>query len=198
MNDRARQFRLHKEALERIKKSKSRANTQKTKGMDRKTLHGKYQKEEQDRITRENAKMVRAIKYCSPVIDRVEFYEHELDHEHQVQRMTSKPINYGYEIEQRKRPHKTFEDVDNEQETTSPAKKPTKTSTQKSPQKTSNKPVEQPEQPKEDTSSIQPNDATNPPSPTKTPQDEPTEPEKDSEDGKLEKLQDETADALLG
>lgn len=97
MADRARKYKQHQEALSKIKnRPKPRSNSVMDKPMRPYSLHGKAQKEELMRINVENKKMYNAILYRSSIINRADFKEHEMDHQHQVSRMTQHPENYGY------------------------------------------------------------------------------------------------------
>lgn len=103
MQERSRQYKLHLEALQKIKNqnaikraASAQANLMK-KPLRPVSLHGKAQREEQQRITYENEKMYHAIVYRTSYINRADFLEHERDHEHQVWRMTHKGIgSYGF------------------------------------------------------------------------------------------------------
>ncbi|OHT06711.1 hypothetical protein TRFO_25172 [Tritrichomonas foetus] len=95
MADRSRRYRLHQEALLKLKAKPGNANPkaksalQQTKVVRPYSLRGKAQKEEQERITYENKKIMKAICNLDPTINRAEFYEHEIDHKHQVSRMSN-------------------------------------------------------------------------------------------------------------
>ena len=117
MADRGRSYRLHQEALARIKNrpssyknsgarsnmgaipsyAGSSANDDGNSNYARSiSLLSKAQKEKQIQIYNENQKILRAIEYQSPTICRADFYEHELDHQRQVSRMTGKQEIYGF------------------------------------------------------------------------------------------------------
>lgn len=91
MADRGRRYRLHQEALQKIKNkpNKNRSKSQMNGKPQRPySLKGKVQKEEKERINHENQKMVKAIIEQEPTISRSDFIEQEMDHQHQVARMS--------------------------------------------------------------------------------------------------------------
>lgn len=103
MQERSRQYKLHLEALQKIKnqnaikRAASAQNKLLNKPLRPVSLHGKAQREEQQRITYENEKMYHAIVYRTSYINRADFFEHERDHEHQVWRMTHNGVgSYGF------------------------------------------------------------------------------------------------------
>lgn len=99
MADRGRRYRLHKEALAKIKSPVKRTQSA-CQTLPRKPLGGKARKEEQERITQENKKMLKAIITMSPTVNRAEMKEFELDHQHQVARKVH--VNqYGFVSDKR-------------------------------------------------------------------------------------------------
>lgn len=119
MADRGRSYRLHQQALARIKNrpatfknsdgisnngsipsyAGSSANDDGKSTYSRSTaLLSKAQKEKQLQIYNENQKILKAIEYQSPTICRADLYEHELDHQRQVSRMTGKTEIYGFPV----------------------------------------------------------------------------------------------------
>lgn len=85
MADRGRRYRLHKEALAKIKSPQKRSQSA-CQNVPMKPLGGKARREEQERITQENKKMLKAIINMSPTVNRAEMKEFELDHQQQVAR----------------------------------------------------------------------------------------------------------------
>ncbi|KAK8894972.1 hypothetical protein M9Y10_023414 [Tritrichomonas musculus] len=119
MAERGRSYKLHQQALARIKNrpatfkqsdsmnncgaipsyAGSTTNGDAKSNCTRSTsLLSKAQKEKQLQIYNENQKILKAIEYQSPTICRADFFEHELDHERQVSRMTGKPEIYGFPV----------------------------------------------------------------------------------------------------
>lgn len=144
MADRGRQYRLHQEALEKIKgRSKSKIAVRSKSSICGQplrpySLKGKVQKEEQMRIEQENLKMKNALLKCNPTINRKELQVLDKDHQHQVKRMAGfRREVYGFPTEEKltntKRPMrkpselqttKVEEDEQPQQMTTTKAKKP--------------------------------------------------------------------------
>ena len=52
------------------------------------TLQGQYQKDEMNRIDKENAKLLKAIETRKPVLNRTEWTRHRLDHTYQITKMS--------------------------------------------------------------------------------------------------------------
>ena len=100
MQERSRQYKLHLEALQKIKKQnpRQRALSAQSNPYHKTSLRGGSKREEQKRITYENQKMYNAILYRPSYINHYDFIAHERDHEHQVARMTQmRSGTYGFE-----------------------------------------------------------------------------------------------------
>ena len=109
ISDRARQYRLHKEALKRIEAGQYQNSNRKTRSNLaahplKRTLHGKAQKMEQERISYENKKILDAMEKREPTINLADFQELQMEHERQVARLTGKPAIYGFPVQAKSKP----------------------------------------------------------------------------------------------
>lgn len=131
MQSRSRQYKLHLEALNRIRaKSAQPSNAVNRHAKTQSALKAKARREELAKINYENQKMKNAIVYRPSYINRADFKAHELDHEHQVARMTGQIYSYGFDESKKKRSYHsslnaTLEPLPNDELTSKP--KPTKT-----------------------------------------------------------------------
>ena len=118
MQERTRQYKLHLEALQKIKKQspqKRALSAQANLGLKplrKGTLRGSSKREEQKRITHENQKMYNAILYRPSYINHYDFITHQKDHEYQMARMAQhRGGTYGFEdLTKTKKRHLTYAD----------------------------------------------------------------------------------------
>ena len=111
MAERGRQYRLHQEALARIRNRSLSANNARQYGLDKPkgvcprqaSILSKAQKDKQHRIYTENQRILKAIEYQSPTICLADFIEHEQEHERQVSRLTGHQEMYGFPISNSKK-----------------------------------------------------------------------------------------------
>ncbi|OHT04307.1 hypothetical protein TRFO_28183 [Tritrichomonas foetus] len=103
MQDRDRRYRLHKEALKKIRQTstprnqspaKSKSSLERTNSQ--KSLCKKVSRDESLKIAYENQKMMNTINKLEPTINRNELFEHELNHKKQVARLTQNDYSYGF------------------------------------------------------------------------------------------------------
>lgn len=131
ISDRARQYRLHKEALKRIEAGSYGQNGPKKCRSNlaehplKRTLHGKAQKQEQERINYENKKILNAMEKREPTINLADFQELQIEHERQVARLTGKPAIYGFPTQSKSKPRSKLPSIKPSPNTSSRTVSPT-------------------------------------------------------------------------
>jgi hypothetical protein len=101
MADRARSYRLHREALAKIAARPSKGLLHQPLRERRSPGRAHLLREDRARVASENVKMKDALAHCRPTFSRVEFEQHERDHKKQVRRKQAhvKEV-YGFPTEQ--------------------------------------------------------------------------------------------------
>jgi hypothetical protein len=101
MADRARSYKLHTEALARIAARPSQWVLHQPLRARRSFVRTRAQRDDRARLASENIKIKDAVTHCRPTLSRVEFAQHERDHEKQLKRKQAhvKEV-YGFPTEQ--------------------------------------------------------------------------------------------------
>jgi len=90
MAERTRQYKLHLEALAKIKTKKAEVVNQPSSELPKRvSLRERSFKVESEKIAYENNKMFKAMIYQAPTLSRADFIAHEIEHKHQVNRMVT-------------------------------------------------------------------------------------------------------------